>query len=139
MSKDSEEWNTVSRTYRVRIAIRGSLREILIKFTACGWLVVQMDPDGWTTPRYGVGGIMSVSLQVQRTIKRAEIRALYMVLLKLCWPAEMFSDHRRVVRAFNKGEVNCITASHKDAELWVQVWRKIKVDLCVVQAGGLGS
>ena len=69
---------------------------------------------------------MSVSLQVHRTIKRAEIMALYMVFMKLCWPAEMFSDHRRVVRAFNKGEVNCFTASHKDAELWVQVWRKIK-------------
>ena len=87
---------------------------------------------------------MPVSREVQRTIRRAEIWDLYMVLMKLCWPAEMFSDHRRVVQAFNRGEVNSITASHKDAELWVLVWRKIKefidegIDLCVVQAFGLG-
>ena len=75
--------HVLPRTCRGRTAVDGSLREILIKFTACGWLVVQMDPDGWTTPRYGVGGIMSVSLQVQRTIKRAEICALHTALMKL--------------------------------------------------------
>ena len=49
----------------------------------------------------------------------------------------MFSDHR-VVRALNNCEVYCISASHKDADLWVPVWRKIgecideSIDLCVV-------
>ena len=88
---------------------------------------------------------MPVSVQVQRTIRRADIWALYMVLMKPCWPAEMFSDHTRVVQAFNRCEVNCTTASHKDAELCFLVWRKIKefidegIDPCVVQAGGLGK
>ena len=59
--------------------------------------------------------------------------------MKQCGQAEMFSDHRRVVQAFNKGEVNFIRASHKDADLWVQVCRKIgefvdeDIDLCVVK------
>ena len=85
-----------------------------------------------------MSGIISFSLEVQRTIKRAEIWSLDMALMKRCWPAEMFPDHRGVVRALNKGEVYCISASHKDANLWVLVWRKIGecidegIDPCVV-------
>ena len=61
-----------------------------------------------------------------------------MALMKLCWPAEMFPDHTGVVLALNKVEVHCISASHKDANLWVLVWRKIGeyidegIDPCVV-------
>ena len=68
---------------------------------------------------------MPVALEVQRTIKRAEIGALYMALTELCGPAEILSDNTRFVQALNKGEVNCISASCKDADLWVLVWRKI--------------
>ena len=46
MSKDSDEWNRDSRTYRGRKAIVGSLREIVNKYAACGWPVAQMDPGG---------------------------------------------------------------------------------------------
>ena len=30
-----------------------------------------------------------------------------------------FCDNRGVVRAFYKGEVNCICAGHNDADLWI--------------------
>ena len=30
-------------------------------YAACGWAVVQMDPDGGMTLWYGVGGIMPMS------------------------------------------------------------------------------
>ena len=58
--------------------------------------------------------------------------------MKRCWPAEMFPDLRGVVPALNKGEDYCISASHKDANLCVLVWRKIGecidegIDPCVV-------
>ena len=61
---------------------------------------------------------MPVSLEVQRTIKRAEIWALYMALTKLCGTDEIFSDNTGVMQALNKGEVTCISASRKDADLW---------------------
>ena len=89
-------------------------------------------------------------LQVQRTIKRAEISALYMVLMKLCGPAEVFCDHRGVVQALNKGQVNCTRASQgresvtRTREPLGSRWRKIGecidegIDLCEVQARGLG-
>ena len=48
-----------------------------------------------------------------------------MAFTELCGPAEIFSDDTTVVQSLNKGEVNCISASRKDADLWVLVWRKI--------------
>ena len=47
---------------------------------ACGWAVVQVNLDGGEEPRCGVGGIMPFELETQRTIKKGEIRALYMAL-----------------------------------------------------------
>ena len=49
-----------------------SSANVLNKYAACGWAVVQMELDGGMTPWCGVGGIMSVSSEVQRAIKRAE-------------------------------------------------------------------
>ena len=67
---------------------------------------------------------MSVSLLVHRTIRRAEIRALYMVLMKLCWPAEMFSDHRGVLQALNKGEVLVHQCQSQGRDSLGSSWRK---------------
>ena len=46
-------------------------------------------------------------------------------------PSKIFSDNRGVVQALHKGEVDCISAGHEDADLWVWVWSK--VDECVDQ------
>ena len=48
-----------------------------------------------------------------------------MALSELVRPAEIYSDNRGVVQALNKGEVECIIANHKDADLWIQVWDKV--------------
>ena len=77
-------------SYRSRVAIGGSLWVMDQEFAACGWAVVQMDPDGRMTPWYGVGGIVPTSLEVQRDHQqRAEIWALCMSLCKLCGPSEI--------------------------------------------------
>ena len=34
-------------------------------------------------------------------------------------PSKIFSDNRGVVQALHKGEVDCISAGHEDADLWV--------------------
>ena len=77
-------------------------------------MVVQVDLDGRMTPRYGVRGILPISLQVQRTIQRADTWAL----CRLCASSAIFSDYRGAVQALHKCEVDCISAGHKDADLW---------------------
>ena len=69
---------------------------------------------------------MSDSLEVHRKTKRAEIWAVYKASIKLCRTAEMFSDHRGVVPALNKGDVNCIRASHKDGISGFQSGEKLE-------------
>ena len=53
-----------------------------------------------------------------------EIWASLMALSKMIGPAEIYSDSRGVVQALNEGEAECISANHKDADLWIQVWDK---------------
>ena len=55
---------------------------------------------------------------------RGEIWALFTALTKLIGPVENHSDCRVVVQALNKGEVECICANHKDADLGIQVWNQ---------------
>ena len=78
-----------------------------------------MDLDGTMTPWCGVEGVMPISLEVQRAIKRAEMWAFYMALCKLCGRSEIFSGNQEVVQVMNKGEVNSDVAGQNDADLWV--------------------
>ena len=39
--------------------------EIVEKYAACGWAVVQMDLDGGLPPWYGVGAVLPIELDVQ--------------------------------------------------------------------------
>ena len=73
--------------------------------------LAQMDLDGGDEPWYGVGG------------NQGDLGVVY----GLVWafgPAEMHTEHRVVVMALNKGEVNRIAAGRKDADLSALVWKK---------------
>ena len=117
MSEESNKVDRKPRSFHGRIAIDVSLRETAGKYAACGWVVVQMNLDGDEEPWYGVACNMPIELEVQRTIKRADICALYMALCRLNGPAGIYSDNRGVVQALNRGQANCIAATHKDADL----------------------
>ena len=47
-----------------KLLLMGPEGEIVKKYAACGWAVVQMDLDGGMTPWYGLGGMMPISLEV---------------------------------------------------------------------------
>ena len=49
----------------------GSIR----KWSACGWLVVQLDHDEEMGPMHGMYGTLEADLEVQRTVERAELTA----------------------------------------------------------------
>ena len=50
---------------------------------ACGWSVVQLDHDEELGPMHGMYGTLEAGLEVQRTIKRAELMALLCLLKKV--------------------------------------------------------
>ena len=51
-----------------------------LESVACGWAVVQLDYDEDLGPLHGMCGSMEAELQVQRTIKRAELAAFLCIL-----------------------------------------------------------
>ena len=68
--------------FKGHVATDGSVLGIAGKWEACGWSVVQLDFDGAWRPLHGMYGSMNAELEVQRTIKRAELTALFCLLLK---------------------------------------------------------
>ena len=59
--------------------------------------------------------------EVRRTIKRAEIWALFLPLANLVGPAGIYSVKRGAVQALKKDGMNCTVVNHKDADLCIQV------------------
>ena len=54
----------------------GSLLGVAGKWGACGWSVVQLDHDEEMGPTHGMYGALDAELDLQRTIKRAELSVL---------------------------------------------------------------
>ena len=53
------------------------------KDIACGWSVVQLDLDEEMGPMHGMFGTFDAELQVQRTIRRAELTAFFCLLRRI--------------------------------------------------------
>ena len=68
--------------HQCMIAVDGSLRSVAGKYAACGWAVVQFDVVGSHTPWHGMYGTIPVYIEVQRTIKRSNIWASYMAVVR---------------------------------------------------------
>ena len=63
--------------FKGHVATDGTLQGSAGKWRACGWSVVQLDHDEELGPLHGMHGSMKAELEVQRTIKRAELTAFF--------------------------------------------------------------
>ena len=80
--------------------------------------MAKKDPDDAVTQWYSIGGDhVAFVVEVQRTMKRADICALYVALGKRSGPPEFATHNRGVVQALNEDEEDCIAANHKHADL----------------------
>ena len=69
--------------FKGHVATDGSLLGVAGKWGACGLSVVQLDYDEELGPLHGMYGSMEADLEVQRTIKRAELMAFLCLLKKV--------------------------------------------------------
>ena len=79
--------------YQGKITVDGLLRGVTDWGAACGSAVVHLDADGGDIPCSGMHGTIPVNMYVQRTIKRAELLAFYMALVRLSGPACIYTDN----------------------------------------------
>ena len=64
------------RNWRIPVeGYRDHVTGVLGRWSACGWSVVQLDHDGEMGPTHGMYVTLDAYLEVQRTIKTAEMRA----------------------------------------------------------------
>ena len=78
------------------------------KWRACGWAVVQFDYDEEMERLHGMYGSMEAELEVQRTIKRAELTAFLCFLKRVIGPIKVHADNKGIIDGLRRGERKCI-------------------------------
>ena len=96
----------------------GSLLDAAGKWGARGWAVVQLDYDEEMGPLHGMNGSMEAELEVQRTIKRAELTAFLCLLKKVIGPIQVHVDNKGIIDGLWRGEKKCVDPKAGDAHLW---------------------
>ena len=81
-SEKHKSWGMPAEGFKGHVATDGSLLGIAGKWGACGLSAVQLDYDEELGPLHGMYASMEEELEVQRTIKRAELTAFLCVLKK---------------------------------------------------------
>ena len=80
----------------------GSLPGTAGKCGACGWAVVQLDHAEEMEPLHGMCGSMEAGLEVQHTIKRAELTAFLCLLKKVIGPIKVHVDNKGITEGLRR-------------------------------------
>ena len=111
----TDEW----KAFEMKLQFDGSFKGVSGKDAACGWAVLQLDNDKEEEPWYAIHGTMLAELEVQRTMKRAELCAFTMLPGRV-GPSTIPSDSMSILDGLWRGEEGCIGPTQKDADLWIQ-------------------
>ena len=96
----------LKKGFRDHVATDGSLLVVAGKWSACGWSVVQLDHDEEMAPIHGMYGTLDVELDVQRTIKRAELTAFLCLDRKVIGPTMVHVDTKVLMMGCGKEKRN---------------------------------
>ena len=84
---------------------------------------MQLDYDEELGPLRGMYGTMEAELEVQRSIKRAELTAFLCLVKRVGGPIKVHvGKKKRIIDGFWRGERNCIKPRTGDADLWFRIW-----------------
>ena len=90
--------------FKGHVATDGSLLGKAGKWRACGWAVLQLDYDEEVGQFYGMYGSMEAELEVQRTIKGAELTASLCLLKRVIGPIRVHVDNKGIIDGLRRGE-----------------------------------
>ena len=71
------------------------------------------------TNAWDVGGTLDAELEVQRTIKRAELTAFLCLLRKAIGPTMVHVDSKGIFDGQLRGEMKCSGSRAKDTDMWL--------------------
>ena len=94
--------------FKGHVATDGSLLGTAGKCGACGWSVVQLDYDEGLGLLQGMYGSMEAELEVQRTIKKAELTAFLCLFKKLIGPTKVHVDKKELLTGYGEEKENAL-------------------------------
>ena len=80
--------------------------------------MVQLDYDEEMGPLHGMYGSMEAELEVQRTIKRAQLTAFLCLPKRVIGPVRAHVDNNGTIDGLRRGESMCTKPRAGDADLW---------------------
>ena len=90
------------------------------------WLVSgAMDYDEELGPLHGMYVSMEADLEVQRTIKRAELTGFLCLLKKVIGPIKVHVDNKGIIDRLRRGGRQCINPKAGNADLWIKIWEEL--------------
>ena len=96
--------------FRDHVTTDCSLLRVPYRWGACGW------SDEVMGRMRGMYGTLIAELEVQRTIKRAELRAFSCLFRKVIAPARVHVDNKGIIDGLWKREMKCIGPEENDAD-----------------------
>ena len=88
----------------------------------CNWIIMK----NWDL-LHGMYGSMEAELEVQRTIKRAELTAFPCLLKKVIGPTKVYVDNKGIIDGLWRGERKCTSPKAGDADLWIKIWEELHI------------
>ena len=73
---------------------------------------------------HGMYGSMEAELEVQRTIKRAELTAFPCLLKKVIGPTKVCVDNKGIIDGLWRRDRKCSSPKAGDADLWIKIWEE---------------
>ena len=77
-------------------------------------------------PMHGMYGTLDPGLEVQRTIKRADLTAFIRHFRRRVDPTTVHVDNKGIINGLWRGEIKCIGPEAKDADLWLCIWEEVR-------------
>ena len=116
-SEKHKSWSFPAEGFRDHVAADGSLLGVTRKWSACGWFVVRLGHDEEMGPMHGMYGTLDVELEVQRTIKSAELTAFLCLFRKAIGPSKLTIKESLMGR----GEMKCSCSRAEDTDMWMLI------------------
>ena len=70
-------------------------------------------------------GSVGAEIEVQRTIKRAELTAFLCLLKGVIGPIKVHVDNKGIIDGLWRGERECIKPKAGNADLWIKIWEEL--------------
>ena len=87
---------------------------------------MQLDRVGEIEPKHVYVGPIQAGIEVQRTIKTAEMSAFWLALRGLGASATIHTDNLGILNGVHRGEKKCIGPKAQEADIWIKIWKEME-------------